>query len=219
MKKLFSLLLIVALLCLAACGSDEAVEDEFDYEAEATQLTEATTYRNEYLGVNYTLPSGWWLYESNPENFSTVEGTTGDALTLDILTSEGVSYMSFISFANLQHSNRDNHLGFQIDAEQIAGIETLEGYVEDYVAYMIEPVEGADDYVLLEQEPATVAGRDCVRVIFQVPQADQVDYHIMSLLFEMPNGYYVGVHANYWADNDSAVENILQAVESALSFS
>lgn len=221
MKQLLALLL-AALLCLSAgCGAadDEGDYDAQAYEEDARQLTEATTYYNDLLGLRYTVPSGWWLYEVNSDNFSTTQGTTGDELSLDVLRGEGLAYLPMISFANLQYSNRDNHISIQIDAERTDTADSLAAYAQEYTDYMLEPVEDLEDYELLESWEADIGGVPCWRIVFLVPQEDQADYCIMSLLFDTGTGYYLGIHANYWADNEGAVDSILQSIEGSLAFS
>ena len=72
------ILALAALLCLSACakggstGNDEPVEDITPAEDTAVLLDgigrgtiNGSTYRNDYIGLGFTLPEGWFFYDDD----------------------------------------------------------------------------------------------------------------------------------------------------------
>lgn len=137
MKKLSSILLsLVLLFSLTACGSLPGVDNGDDnstagtgtgseYEDNAVQLVDNTVYYNEYIGLSYTVPSGWWSYSVRQDNFSTNKGTTDALSKLDVRYSDGYAYMFLGDFANLQYSSNKSHIGIALYAEQYEDIQWM----------------------------------------------------------------------------------------------
>ena len=179
----------------------------YEYEDEATKLTEDTTYYNEYLGLSYTLPAGWWLYTLTEDNFSATQGVTGDYSLLDISRGETYTYMNLISCANLQYSTKDNHVGVDLYAESVIGVDTLEGYVEDALDYLLEPYED-ETYELISQDAFTHNGIEYTICYIYVDRESE-PYEMLYAFCELENDYYLTVNLNYWIENTD-VEKILK---------
>jgi hypothetical protein len=199
--------------------SEEAGEDE-EEEDRALKYEADTTYYNGWLGFSYTIPKGWWLYQLNSNNFSEDPEVSGAWDTLDINygTDRGFdySYLMFVSFANLQYSFRDNHIGFFISAESLDGINTIEEYMEYYEKYILEP--DSNTYELLESDSLKLGGVIYERRVFDVIQEGGSNYHYLCITRLLKDGYFFTIRTSYWPQNKNAERIIQSAIAKSLSF-
>lgn len=241
MNKLLLVLLCVVALMFSACSMDEVrdaidsittdnggsssgssgsedkyADYEYAYEADAEKLAADLTLYNGYLGVSYTIPGGWWIYEVNYDNFDESAGATTDPGTLDIIYGDSNSYISMASFGSLQYSERDNHIGIDISADLVEGAETIDDYMADYIDFILEPYDGIT-YELLEESDATLQGKDFYQCIFLVNQEER-PYNVLTMTCEVNDGYFLTLTGNYWPENKKAVENIIQYMDNGLRF-
>jgi hypothetical protein len=195
-----------------------ASAEENDAEQEAVKFGRDTTYVNGYLDFSYTVPRGWWLYSVNGNNFSEDPGDTLDPEILDINfgTDLGRDYkfIDLISFANLQFSSRDSHLGFDISAEALDKVQTIDGYMDYYESYMLEPGEETS-YEMLESGRTEIKGLRYERRIFEVVRESK-NFHFLTLTRALRDGYYLTIRVSYWPDNKNAEQNIISALTKAL---
>jgi hypothetical protein len=225
MKKILPVLFGIALVVfLFSCSekirelagriqAQESGGDEVnDVESNAVKTDRDITYVNGYLGVSFTVPKGWWLYDVNSDNFSEDEGDTGDPAALDIYFDGGQSYISLISFANLQYSGKDNHLGFDINAESLEEISSLAEYMEYYEAFMLEPENGTE-YSMLDSGRIDINGSDYEKRVFLVsPPSEGREYELMTLTRPAGENFYLTIVASYWPENRNAQASIISAV-------
>jgi hypothetical protein len=190
-------------------GSDE----DFSFEADAVKFEDTVVYHNTYLGFSYAAPKGWWLYSLNGENFSEDAEETADPTGLDIYYGEEGDYIDLISFANLQFSNMDNHLGFDISAETVTGIDDLAGYMEYFEEYMLEPEEDTR-YSQIGASRITIGSFEYEQRIFGVYQEDN-EYNILTLTRPVTGGFFLTITASYWPANKNAVQSIINAITKA----
>jgi hypothetical protein len=200
-------------------GNSES-DDEFAFEGDAVKYDAPAVYHNSYLNFSYTVPKGWWLYELNTDNFSEDPEDTADSLGLDIYygedDDEGDEYIFLISFANLQYSSKDNHLGFDISAEKIHGVSDIEGYMEYFVEYMLEPEEDAV-YGFISSSRVDIGGTAWEQRIFAVEKTDDgTKYNLLTLTRPAEEGYYLTITASYWPSNKKAEAAIISAVRKGL---
>ena len=186
-------------------------------EDNAVRYSEVTVYHNSFLDFSYTVPRGWWLYNLNENNFNADPEETRDRVNLDFSYGEDAgmkySYLGLIFFANLQFSNRDNHLGFSINAESLEGVETLGEYMNYFERYMLEPDE--NEYELLESDRVLINGLSYERRIFEVIR--EVDnYRYLTFTRSAAQGYYLTIKVSYWPENPGAEEEILDALSRAM---
>ena len=202
---------------LNAGNSPEAGEDEAALEAEAVKYGADTAYHNAFLGFSYTVPKGWWLYRLYTDNFSADPGETGDIGSLDISYGEDAGkdyrFIGLISFANLQISTRDNHLGFYISAEALDGISGMAEYMEYYEGFMLEPDD--NEYALLDSGQAAINGLPWERRVFEVIR-EKDSYRYVTFTRAAGNGYYLTIRVSYWPENKTAEDVILAALSKAM---
>ena len=179
----------------------------YEYEYDATRLTEDTTYYNEYLGFSYTMPAGWWLYTLSEDNFTTTQGVTGDYTLLDIVRGETYTYLNLISCANLQFSTRNNHVGVDLYAESVIGVDTLEGYVEDALDYILDPYED-ETYDLISEDSFNYSGKEYAVLHINVNRESE-PYEMLYAFCALNDDYFLTVNLNYWPENTD-VETILK---------
>jgi hypothetical protein len=216
MKYFQPVFFVLVLGCLFfSCGKKNAGAD-VSYEQDAVKIEADTTYHNGYLGFSYTVPKGWWLYDINTDNFSEDPDETADSVSLDISYTDEYNYIGLISFANLQFSTRDNHLGFDISAESVTGVGSIGEYMKYYEEYMLEPEEDAS-YTLLDSGRENIKGRVYEKRTFQVIKEED-DFNILTLTCPVNDGYYLTIMVNYWPDNSGAEDTIIRAVTKALSY-
>ena len=202
---------------LNAGSSPAAEQDEDGVEADAVKYAADTAYHNSFLGFSYTVPKGWWQYRLQSDNFSVDPDETADIGGLDVSYGEDAgmdySYIGLITFANLQFSSRDNHLGFHISAEMLEGINNLAEYMEYYENYMLEPDENA--YDLLDSGRTEINGVSYERRTFEVVREED-NYRYFTFTRPVNNGYYLTIRVSYWPENKTAEEVILKALSRAM---
>jgi len=191
-------------------------DDEFAHEKDADKLSANTTYYNSFLGVAYTVPSGWWIYGEYPDNFSITPAAAASEATLDIYIENDYSYMDLLSFANLQYSSRDNHIGINIYAERYEDIETLDAFMIEHVDYMLLPYNDAT-CSMEDEGQVMIHGRLFEWRDFKVHRSVE-PYNIVSYTCEVNDGYYLTIEANYWPKNNGALKNIRKFIEEGLEF-
>jgi hypothetical protein len=200
-------------------SAGEADEDG-NIEEDAVKYSADTTYHSGYLGFSYTVPKGWWLYTLNSDNFSEDPEDSTDLATLDI--SYGTdhdfdySYMRFISFANLQFSTRDNHLGFFISAETLDGINSIGEYMDYYEEYMLD-LDEEYPFELLESAQEDLGGVRYEKRVFNVPQEEE-NYYYVCYTRSVKHGYFLTIRGSYWPENKNAEEVIKNAIAKAVSY-
>jgi hypothetical protein len=202
---------------LNAENSPEAESSENEVESDAVKYGADTAYHNTFLGFSYTVPKGWWLYRLHTDNFSADPGETGDTGSLDISYGEDAgmdySFIGLISFANLQFSTRDNHLGFHISAEALDGIGSMAEYMEYYEGFMLEPDD--NEYALLDSGQVTINGLPWERRVFEVVR-EKDNYCYVTFTKAAGNGYYLTIRVSYWPENRTAEEVIMAALSKAM---
>ena len=232
MRKFFvALCCVTALLTLAAgcqkqlrqiveklqSRSQPSSDGEDNEESLAVRYDADAGYHNSYLGFSYTVPKGWWLYRLDEDNFSEdpEETAAEEALDINYGTDAGkdYSFISMISFANLQFSNGDNHLGFFLSAETLDGVNSLPAYMEYLEAYMLEP--DAHTYELLDSGSVSVNGLRYERRVFVVIREED-NYHFLTLTRPVKNGYYLTIKVSYWPVNKNAESQIISALSKAM---
>ena len=214
MKKL-ALLLCAALLLCSCSGAKDLVseaqsivtdmvgdrgDDSYEYEDTAEQLTEDREFHNGYLGVSFTMPAGWWLYELSAENFAPSAATTSDPGSLDIYKDDISYYMSLIDCATLQHSTKTNHIGFNFEAERLLDSATIEDFIEYNETYM-ENDEGV--FTPIASSNVTIAGKSFIGKTYEVPNGED-PYNLLALTGAVNDGYFLVVYVTYWPENVEA---------------
>jgi hypothetical protein len=231
MKRFATALIgIITIFTLASCTKtaqaiSEKIEEmlssadidngsENDNEKSAIQLDESAVYTNSYLGVSYTIPKGWWLYEINDINFNDDKEKTGDTMNLDINYNDDYTYIELCHFANLQFSKHDNHLGFDLGAESAEGRNSFSSYMEYFEEWMLEPV---DDYTyeLVNSDQISINSVKCEKRTFKA-HSETSDFNLLTLTLPVQNGFYLTFSADYWPDNRNAEKNIINAVSRGL---
>jgi len=228
MKKT-TLLVAGIILCLALFSACSLVTDaineisgssssggEYAFEDDAEKLSETTTYYNGFLGFSYTIPSGWWLYRMNSENFTAAAADSAAESLLDIFFGEDYDFIEMANIANLQYSSSDSHIGVYISAEKLEDVQTLDDYMDEYLDYMLEPGDG-DQYTLAEEDTAEINGRYFAICVFDVDQENR-PYRIITYTCEVNSGYFLTLLANYWPENRNALNNIRGFIEEGLEF-
>ena len=234
MKNNFFYCSVIILICLAAlAGCNKTVKDVInavrgssaeeaagdDWHAE--KLKKDTGYYNDFLGISYSVPKGWWLYEVNEENFGKSKGDITDDISMDILFGQFYDYnfssIWLMAFGNLEKSEKDNHLGFDLDARSIDGINDMAGYMKYFEAFMLEPEEDKE-YKLTDSRQITVNEKKFELRDYLVTREDSVNYHIVTLTCQVKNGYFFNIKADYWTDNTRAINAVIDSVGKAVKF-
>ncbi|MDR2020137.1 MAG: hypothetical protein LBQ14_05150 [Treponema sp.] len=182
-----------------------------DREKDAVKYKDTVVYHNSFLDFSYTVPKGWWLYALNTENFSEDQEETVDPTGLDIYYGDDGDYMDLISFANLQFSKLDNHLGFDINAETIDGVTELGDYMEYFEEYMLEPEEDTA-YELLSASRVPINNILYEQRIFKVLKEKTTEFNLLTLTRQVNGGYFLTIIASYWPANKNAETAIISAV-------
>jgi hypothetical protein len=230
-KRVFSLFAFVAVFSLfAGCSKvsetlgalsngGESEESNQDYEDDAEKLSSDVTFYNAFLGISYTVPKGCWLYSVNSDNFEDEEGGAASEINLDIFRGEDVGYsyanIDLLSFGTLQYSNKINHLGFDLAAELVEGVNSIGGFMEYYEKYMLEPEEDAD-YELEDSDQVTIKGIPFEQRKFLVDREED-DFYILSYTTKVKNNYYLTIDVSYWPENTDAERTIVDTIGKGLA--
>jgi hypothetical protein len=198
--------------------NSEFSEDDYAYEESAEQIVADTQYMNSFLGFSFTVPKGWWLYSINDVNFAEDASLTEDPDLLDISYGEDAgfeySYINLASLANLQDSSRDNHIGFDISAETLEGVDSIDEYMDYYETYILEPDNNT--YELLESKQIEINGVQYEARRVKVIREEKGNYHFLSLTRALDNNYYLTILTNYWPDNRNAERMIMETLTKAI---
>ena len=81
------------------------------------RLDQAFTCYNTNLGISFTVPKGWWIYDLNTANFSPDPQDTVDINTFDFIYEEDSFRLELINCANLRFPNQRKRLSFDISVE------------------------------------------------------------------------------------------------------
>ncbi len=199
----------------ASAVSSESSDDDYNYEESALRMETAVEYTNSYLDFSFTVPQGWWLYSINDINFSENPSDTENLDMLDISYGEDAgyhySYLDLISIANLQDSSKDNHVGFDISAEMLDGINTIEEYMEYYESYILQPDENTT-YELRKRGHVPINDVRYETRTIEVIRKNAPSYYWLSLTRPVGNGYFLTILTSYWPDNRNAEMTIITGI-------
>jgi len=197
--------------------SNDPVSVQENLEATAIRTDTDITFHNYYLGFSYTIPKDWWIYDINEENFSPDPSGTLNPETLDISYGEDAgfnySYIGLIDFANLRESHKDNHLGFNIFAESLDDVNTLEDYMEYLEEYMLRPDEY--NYQLLDSGQTVINGILYEKRYYEVLRTSDNFIYVTYTRPVMEN-YYLTIRASYWPKNRNAESLIVNSLTKAM---
>lgn len=207
--KVITLLLVLSMaLSLSACGGGAAPD-----------AANNVTYRNELLGISFTLPSGWYEMALTEKNFSTTSGTTGDLSQMEKDGDEEYIYLTLGRFANKKVDAGEKHIGLELYADKLEGTDSLATAVDDYIFLMTQPNEDGGQWTLKDQYSKTLGSNSYAVVVFTVPNADNELFEVMGFVHPVKEGFYLTLEADYWPENKNAVKEIESLVEKALSVS
>ena len=225
--------MLLLLVCITAfAGCKKAVNDvmnifsgdkndETEEGWDAVKLNKDIIYYNDYLGISYIIPKGWWLYAVNEDNFGESKGDIGDAVSMDLINDNYENYIFssawLAAFGNLEKSSQDNHLGFDLDVRALDGINDMAGFMKYFEEFMLEPEE-EEEYKLTDSQKITIKGKAFELRDYLVTQADNPDFYIMTLSCQVKNGYFFNIKVDYWADNTRAKNAIIESVTKAVDF-
>jgi len=227
--KRMALALLICAVSLAGCSKaaseiarvlSNRSQESGDEDPDAVKLGSDTTFYNDYLGVSYTVPKGWWLYDIDEDNFSETKGDISDPIlmgtTFDEFNGQNYSLVWLINFGNLESSSRNNHLGFTLEARSLDGLGGMANLKRHFEDYMLEPTED-EEYTLLGSEQVTIKGKVFELSDYLVSR-EKDDFNIITLICEVKNGYFFIAIVDYWPENTKAKENIIESFEKAIGF-
>ncbi|MDR2073383.1 MAG: hypothetical protein LBP60_08130 [Spirochaetaceae bacterium] len=226
-------IILAACICisvLTGCGKilkelglgTGSADEEYTREENAVKLTTETVYYNDFLGISYSLPKSWWLYEANEENVSESPGDiTSDAsmaVSYQEFQSYDFQYVGLLSFGNLKESTNDSHLGFEVFADYVEGAGSIAAFMQYFEKYMLEPTEEAE-YELTGSDQVTINGKSFeVRDYIVDRKGDDGDYKIITLTCPVKEGYFLNIIVDYWPQNTRAQQIIIDSLGQGLKF-
>ncbi|MDR2211357.1 MAG: hypothetical protein LBO65_07860 [Spirochaetaceae bacterium] len=205
-----------------ALGFSTETGEENSREENAVKLSKETTYYNDYLGISFSVPKGWWLYDTNTDNISESKGDVVSDTTMAVnygdFGSYNFRYVGLLSFGSLKQSTIDNHLGFEISAEYLEGSDnSLASFMEYFEAYMLEPGDQVE-YELAGSEKITIKGKPFELRDYLVDREGDDDYKIITLTCPVKEGYFLNLYIDYWPENVKAKQIIIDTLNESLDF-
>ena len=234
MKKIISVLqiIVILLICAAFAGCNKTINDVLgaftggrsdaaEEELNAQRIEKETRYYNDYLGVSYEVPKGWWLYYLSEDNLSLSKGIISDDVSMDVdfgsFNDYKYSTIWFMGFGNLKKSDRSNHIGFDLNARTIEGISDMTGFMKFFEAIMEEPEEN-EEYHLKDSQQTIIKGKPFEMREYLVTREEYRDYYVLTLSCQLKQGYFLNIMTDYWADNTKAKKIIIESVGKAIEF-
>jgi hypothetical protein len=217
MKKAIMALLIL-LAAFSGCRKAPVITEEH---RNAVRLVEDTSYYNDYLGISYTIPKTWWVYDVNAKNFSSSKGGITNEASMEIghdnNDGRAHSKLWLISYANLITSSYDNHLGFDLDARAIKGVDDISGFMDFFQEFMLEPTD-EERYRLIDSRQVDIGGKKFELRDYLVSRRDSAEFCIMTLSCDVKNGYFFSIYVDYWPKNRNAKQLIIDSVTNSVEF-
>ena len=203
---------------LESFGVNKPAEDD---EWNTVKLDREIRYYNDFLGFSYAIPKGWWLYAVNEETFSESKGDITDSVSMDIYFGKYRDYsysgIWLITFGNLENPDLDNHLGFDLDARSLEGINDMQGYIKYFEMYMLED-EDDKEYRLTDSRQITINGKLFELRDYLVTEKDYKEYYIVTLSCQVKEDYFLNIKVDYWPENTKAQNAIIESVTKAIEF-
>ena len=240
-KNVFFLLVIVSLFFSCdkinnnktnntTSGSNNALED-YDYDDDypyndinipkPVKLDKETRYYNDYLGFSYAVPKDWWVYHVNKDNLGESKTDITDDGSMDILLINYDDYAFWgawlMAFGNLETTDLDAHMGFDLDARFLDGINNMSDFMKFFEDYMMSPEYG-EECQLKDSRRITINRKPFELREFLVTSFDNPAYYILTLCCQVNEGYFLSIKADYWALNTRAKNAVLESVRSSIEF-
>lgn len=198
-----------------------SADEGYNREENAVKLNKETAYYNGFLGISYSIPGNWWLYGVNEDNTSESSGDitsdTSMALNYFQFGSYDIQYVELLSFGNVKQSTNDNHLGFEVSAEYVDGVDSTAAFMQYFEEYMLEPAEGTE-YALTGSDRISINGKFFELRDYLADREGDDDYKIITLTCPVKEGYFLNIYVDYWPNNTKAQPAILDSVSRNLKF-
>ena len=212
MKKTILALLIFSAV-FSGCKRVQRIDDEYP---NAVKMASDTRYYNDFLGISYSVPKDWWVYDLNRKNFNSSKGSIKSENSMDIRRNSGDKALWLVSFGNFVTSAYDNHLGFNLDAQSLRGINGISGFMKYYEDFMLRPTS-EEVYRLVDSKQLDIGGKSFELRDYFISRVT-VDYSIMTLSCEVKNGYYFSISVDYWPANKNAQQQVIDYVTKSIEF-
>jgi len=217
MKKAILAMLILS-AAFSGCKKPQTIPDEYP---NAKRLTEAASYYNDYLGISYTVSKDWWIYDVNGKNFSGSKGGITSEASMDIgrKNNDGRihSQLWLLSYSNLITSSYNSHLGFNLDARAIRGVNDISGFMDYLQEFMLEPTDD-EKYKLIDSRQVDIGGKNFELRDYLVSRRKASEYCILTLSCDVKNGYFFNIYVDYWPGNKNAKQQIIDSVTNSVEF-
>ena len=184
------------------------------YGEDPIRLEQAISCHNAYLGLSWSFPKGWWVFDLNSSNFNPERGDTRDPALLDIIYGDGYRYLDLAFFANHSSSSRRNFLGFYLSAEFREDSRNIGQYMASFEERLSEKYGGAAAVLLSGID--SINGISFEKRIFEISLPNS-SFRILSLCAGLQNGYFLNIMAYHWPENKNAVSSIFDALNKALT--
>jgi len=113
---------------LPACAPKQKIFYFSEYEHDAIRLEHDTVFSNAFLGISYTVPKSWLIYDLNSANFNEFNAFEGASHVsslaetegiekLDIIYGNGFNRIDLLNIANLRKVKDKNYINLKIFAE------------------------------------------------------------------------------------------------------
>ena len=222
MKRAFILIFAaIMILSFCSCVQGGAQEDSSFESGEEFVANKTIVARNGYLGVQFSVPSGWYVHRIDYTNLSEKYETTAKIENLDVFEDEGYFAIQLLDIANLANETDERHVRLIMFAEKYETEVTIEEYMDAFQAWF---VEGKDEsakvveYSLIARDKVTMGGIAYEHVMLNVDGVYENDELIEEFFAIKRKDYYLMVAMQYWPDGKKSRDDVVEKIKESLVY-
>ena len=200
-------------LCFPGCSQQNEQNNNGGYWEDAIRIEKALTCHNTNMGISFTIPKGWWIYDLNTANFSPDRDDTAGADSLDIIYGVNFTRIELVKFANFRFPRRKKYLGFDISAGS-GGNFPVNGEFPEYDDGFIS--ENNLNTSLIDSGFVTINNIPFEKQIYEVTQPRN-KFRIITLSTGLKTGNFLNISIKYWLKYKNAEFFIIGLLDRSLT--
>ena len=155
-KTLIILLLVLSLGCIGGCGkkdSDTSADDDTVEEVSMYGSFSGDTYSNDYTGITFTLPSGWYALNSSQISELLKSGSATISEDMDIDEDDLNAQISESDYYDFYVSNASGSAKFCLDIVDLTKSNSADLSEQEYLEQMASVLESLTSVTVKCEDP------------------------------------------------------------------